>query len=333
MSRTEEHLSRIGGNLTRNLGGDGVREALPAREPGAPSAVLLTDPDEQRQRARGFWLIAVDKIEPDPLQPRQEFEEESLERFAKDIAKRGLLQPIRVRKGRAAMYTIIAGERRWRAAKIAKLKELPCQVIDQAMTEAAILEEQLIENIHREELSEVEKAKGYHLLIVKNGWNQSGLAQELNVSIASVSRSLALLGLADGVQDHVAAGRLSASTAYEIGRLQDPEHQNRLADDAVARGLTRDDVAAAVSEKAGRRGHKTTKTGNRLMCRLHGGTCVTLSNSTEALSVDHVIEVLSQVLNKAKRLRAKNLPLEQLPALLKAAAKDKNDEPAAAEGR
>jgi ParB family chromosome partitioning protein len=331
MSRTDEHIARIGTNLTRNLGGGGVRETLAGDGAGISEAIPITGPDEQRQRARGFWLLPIDSIEPDPLQPRQDFEEESLEMLSKDIAKRGLLQPIRVRRNSDGGYRIIAGERRWRAAKNARLKELPCQVIDQDMTHAAILEEQLIENIHREQLSEVEKAKGYQLLIEANGWSQSGLAQALNLSDASVSRTLKLLALAEGVREHVMAGRISASTAYEIGRIEDQDQQNQLADEVVANGLSRDRVQGAVQELAGRRGHRTTKTGNRLMCRLPDGTGVTLSRSPQALTVDHVIEALSQVLNKARKLRSKNLPLEQLPALLKA-AKDKSDEPPTSEG-
>jgi ParB family chromosome partitioning protein len=336
MSRTEELRTQLGTTLTQNLGGDGVREAMPklirsSPDGSIPVATQVADPDEQRQRARGFWLIPTYRIEPDALQPRTEFEEEGLILLSKDIAKRGLLMPLRVRKGRGDMYTIIAGERRWRAAKIAQVKELPCQVIDQAMTEAAILEEQLIENIHREQLSEVEKAKGYQQLIVANGWSQSGLAQSLNLSDASVSRTLKLLDLAAPVREHVSAGRLSASTAYEIGRIGDSEKQTELAERAVAYGLSRDDVASEVQDQAGRRGHKSTRSGNRLMCRLPDGTSVTISRTAEALTIDHVIETLSQVSTKAKRLRSKNLPLEQLPALLKA-AKDKSEEPPSADG-
>lgn len=336
MSRTEEHLSRIGSTLSQNLGGGGVREALPVRnlpvpEGGIPVAIPVADPDEQRQRARGFWLLRVEDIEPDPLQPRADFDDDSLERLGQDIAKRGLLQPIRVRKGREGKYTIIAGERRWRSAKMAKVKELPCQVIEQTMSDAAVLEEQLIENIHREELSEVEKAQGYQHLIHKNGWTQGALAQELNLSMASVSRTLKLLELPGEVRQHVADGRLPASTAYEIARIQNPERQKQLAEQAVTSGLSRDDVAASVQAQAGRREHKSTRTGNRLMCRLPDGTSITLSHSTQALTADHVIEALALVLGKARKLRSKSLPIDQLPGLLKTAGKDKNDETLAAE--
>jgi ParB family transcriptional regulator, chromosome partitioning protein len=317
MSRTDEHLSRIGDQLAKNLGGEGVRQAIAAPEKTARTAIP----------ARNFWHIPIEDIGPDPLQPREEFDLESLELFAKDIAKRGLLQPIRVRKGPDGKHIIISGERRWRAAKLAgTIRELPCFVMDHAMTEAAILEDQLCENLHRAELSEIEKAKGFFQLIAKNGWTQAGLAQALNLSDASVSRILKLLELPDVIRQQVAEGKISASTAYEIGRIADPEQQKLLAERAVASGLSRADVTAAVQEQTGRRDHKPTRSGHRLTCRLADGTAITLSNSNQALTTDHIIEALSQVLSKAKKLRSKNLTIDQLPALLKSIAKDKAEE-------
>jgi ParB family transcriptional regulator, chromosome partitioning protein len=336
MNRAEELRNQLGSTLLQNIGGDGVPEAIPARAPSLaegkiPTAIPVADPDAQRQRARGFWLLPIDSLAPDPHQPRGEFDETTLELLSRDITKRGLLQPIRVRPTGNNKYQIIAGERRWRAAKMAgTVKELPCWVVEQEMTEAAILEEQLVENIHRAGLTDMETAQAYKHLITRNNWSQAALAQELNLSMASVSRSLALLDLPESVRQHVASGVLPASTAYEIGRIQSPEKQAQLAEKAVTQGLNRQDVTAEVQGETGRRAHAPTKSGNRLQCRLPDGTCVTLSRGSEALTLDQVIASLSLVLTKAKKLRSKNLPLADLPAMLRA-AQEKNEEATASE--
>jgi ParB family transcriptional regulator, chromosome partitioning protein len=314
MSNLHDHLKKVGGTITQNLGGEGIREAVLVATPA-------DDSESRRQRARGFWLIPVDEIEPS--QPRLEFDEESLSLLAQDIAKRGLLQPIRVRKG-PQKYMILAGERRWRASKMApRVKEIPCQVVEQAMTEGDILEEQLVENIHREGLQEIEKAKAYRTLLARNNWTQAGLAQALSLSMASVSRTLKLLELDGQVQQYVADGKLPASAGYALSRVADPAEQRRLAEKAVAEGISRDDLAANVQDQAGRRRHKATRTGARLVCRLADGCSVTLADS-EGLTPDRVIDALQRVLNQARKLKAKNLSIDQLPALLKSAGGEKS---------
>jgi ParB family chromosome partitioning protein len=192
---------------------------------------------------RSAAWIAVDRIERDPDQPREEFDPEALERLAQSLKTRGQLQPIRVRweEGRG-VYLILAGERRWRAAKIAALPELQCVIHDGDLADDERLALQLVENALRDDLRPVEQARAYRRLMDARGWTMTDLAAELNLHQTTVSRALALLELPEPVQDQVEQGALAPSVAAEITKLPDPEDRAVVAAAAVAQKLTRTEV-------------------------------------------------------------------------------------------
>jgi ParB family chromosome partitioning protein len=192
-------------------------------------------------------IIPVDKIDRDPDQPRDDFDAESLERLAESLRTRGQLQPIRVRwdEGKGT-YVIIAGERRWRAARMAGLSTLRCVVQEGPASPEELLALQLIENALREDLKPVEQARAYRRLMDAHGWSGSEVARQLAVDQSVVSRALSLLELPSPVQEQVDAGSLAVRSAAEIARLAEPELQLQVAQAAVAEGLKRDEVAALV---------------------------------------------------------------------------------------
>jgi ParB family chromosome partitioning protein len=203
---------------------------------------------------RSSAWIAIDRIERDPDQPREEFDEESLARLAESLRTRGQLQPIRVRwdEGRGA-YVVLAGERRWRAARMAGLAELQCVIHDGTPTADERLALQLVENALRDDLKPVEQARAYRKLMEARSWTMTELATELGVHQTSIGRALALLELPCTVQEQVEQGILAPSTAAEIAKIPDAEEQRVVAGEAVSSGLSRSEVAAVVQAVRARR--------------------------------------------------------------------------------
>lgn len=166
-------------------------------------------------------VIKMAEIEPDKDQPRKIFEDESLAELAASITEHGVLQPIAVRPMPAGGYRIIAGERRWRAARLAGLAEIPAVVKDVSDSEA--MELALIENLQREDLDPVEEAEGYRQLMERCGLTQEQAAQRLGKSRTAVTNSLRLLGLPEQAREWLRAGRLSAGHAKVILGLETEE--------------------------------------------------------------------------------------------------------------
>lgn len=201
-------------------------------------------------RSRDVSQIALERIERDPGQPREEFDPEALGRLARSLEQRGQLQPIRVRWDPAReIYVIICGERRWRAARMAGLESLSCVVVEGEMDAQERLAVQLVENALREDLRPIEQARSYRALIEAQGWSARQLATELAVHHAQVVRALAILDLPEGVQDRVERGDLSPAAAYEVTKLPDPDAQAELAAMAVAGRMTRREVIEAVRDR------------------------------------------------------------------------------------
>jgi ParB family chromosome partitioning protein len=189
----------------------------------------------------------VDRIDRDPDQPREEFDNESLARLADSLKTKGQLQPIRVRwEESRGIYTLLAGERRWRAAKMAGLAELQCVIHESALDADDRLALQLVENALRDDLKPVEQARAYKRLLDAKGWTMTELATELGIHQTSVSRALALLDLPCTVQERVEQGVLAPSSAAEIAKIADPEEQQTVAEEVIASGLKRSEVAAVV---------------------------------------------------------------------------------------
>jgi ParB family transcriptional regulator, chromosome partitioning protein len=190
---------------------------------------------------------------PNPDQPREEFEPESLERLADSLRTRGQLQPIRVRWDEAQnKYALICGERRWRAAKIAGMATMSCVVSEEPLGEGELLALQLVENCLREDLRPIEQARAFKALMDKNGWSGNQPAKTLGIAQPTVVRALALLQLPEPVQDQVEQGTLAPATAYEIGKVEDPESQQEIADRVVSEHLSRSETIAAVRSAAKR---------------------------------------------------------------------------------
>ncbi len=197
---------------------------------------LFADLPETDDAAAGVTTLPLREIEPDPDQPRKRFDEAALAELAASIQENGLLQPIAVRpKPLGAGYLIIAGERRWRAARLAGLDEVPALVKDVTDEQAAALA--LIENLQREDLDPIEVAEGCRQLIEKYGLTQETAAKRLGKSRSAVTNSLRLLNLPDDVRAKVSDGSLSAGHAKALLGLPDDARIRQAAGEIAARGL------------------------------------------------------------------------------------------------
>ncbi len=166
-------------------------------------------------------IIRLADIRPRADQPRKSFDQEALEQLARSIAEHGLIQPIVVRKSLGGFYEIIAGERRWRASKLAGLEEVPTIILDSDDLKTA--EISLIENIQRENLNAIEEALAYRMLIETYSLTQESVAQRVGKSRTAVTNSLRLLDLPDSVSTLVAEGKLSAGHARALLGLDDKD--------------------------------------------------------------------------------------------------------------
>jgi ParB family chromosome partitioning protein len=192
--------------------------------------------------------VPVEKIRPNPDQPRRSFNREALEELAASIREKGIIQPIIVRenpKG-SETYEIVAGERRWRAAQIARLHEVPVLVRDLDDTE--VIELAIIENIQRADLNPVEEAQGYRQLMDRFGHTQERLAEALGKSRSHIANLLRLLTLPEEVLGYLRDGRLSAGHARALVVLEDPLP---LARKVVAEGLSVREVERLAKSSAG----------------------------------------------------------------------------------
>lgn len=179
--------------------------------------------------------VSIDKINPNPNQPRTHFNETLLNELADSIRENGVLQPLLVRK-KGEGYEIIAGERRYQASKIAGLEELP--VIVKKVDDQKMLELALIENLQRSDLNPIEEAKGYRQLIKASGMTQEALSKAVSKSRSSITNSLRLLDLPEPVQQYLFDGRLTAGHARAILAVPYEEQRIKLADKVVAEGLS-----------------------------------------------------------------------------------------------
>ena len=172
-------------------------------------------------------LVKITKVEPNREQPRKTFDEDTLQELADSIKQFGLLQPILV-QDRKDYYEIIAGERRWRAAKLAGLKEVP--VIVKNYTEQEIMEISLIENIQREDLNPIEEAVAYKRLLEEFHLKQDELAERVSKSRTTITNSMRLLRLCEYVQQMVIDGKLTTGHARALISIEDEEQQKQLAE-------------------------------------------------------------------------------------------------------
>ena len=191
-------------------------------------------------------MIRISEIEPRADQPRKDFNREALESLADSIASLGVLQPIVVRENLQfeGTYEIIAGERRWRAAKMAGLSEIPAIVLDSDELKTAQVA--LIENLQRENLNAIEEAMAYAALIEKFALTQDQIAKQVGKSRSAIANTLRLLDLPESIAEMVKEGTLSAGHARALLPLGDAEEMETLADRIIARELSVRDAEALV---------------------------------------------------------------------------------------
>jgi ParB family chromosome partitioning protein len=182
-----------------------------------------------------FEQLPLDRIDPNPRQPREAFDEESLQDLTASVEAVGVLQPIVVRPN-GDRYQIVMGERRVRAARAAGLEHIPAIV--RTTEDDQLLRDALLENVHREDLNPLEEAAAYKQLLADFGITQQELASRLGRSRPVIANAIRLLGLPGSVQRRIAARTLSAGHANAVASLDDPVQQERLADRIVAEGLT-----------------------------------------------------------------------------------------------
>jgi ParB family transcriptional regulator, chromosome partitioning protein len=233
----------------------GLGKGLGALIPTAPASVARADAAEDGTSARaqegppavgdgdmrgadGTYLeeVAIGAITPNPRQPRQSFDEDTLDELALSIREVGLLQPVVVRRVMPGHYELIMGERRWRACQRAGLEHIPAIV--RGTTDDDLLREALMENLHREQLNPLEEAAAYQQLLDDFGATHEELAHKVGRSRPHISNTIRLLHLPPAVQRRVAAGVLSAGHARALLTLDDPDAQDRLAHRIVAEGLS-----------------------------------------------------------------------------------------------
>ena len=203
---------------------------------GKGLGALLGDFSDVPAEKSPYQLLPIYKVEPNPDQPRHDFDEEELQNLADSIAQHGVVQPLTVRELSDGYYQIIAGERRWRAARMANLSEIPAIIIeadDKKATELA-----LIENLQRQDLNPVEEALGYRSLMDDYGLTQEQAAQQVGKSRPAVANALRLLNLCPEVLEVVRKGALSAGHARAVLTLKSDRKQQEAAQKICALDLS-----------------------------------------------------------------------------------------------
>ena len=203
---------------------------------GKGLGALLGDFSEEIPENSAYQLLPIYKVEPNRSQPRQDFDEAELQALADSIEEHGIIQPLTVRQLDSGYYQIIAGERRWRAARIANLSEVPVVVIEADDRKA--MELALIENLQRQDLNAVEEALGYRSLMEDYGLTQDEAAKRVGKSRPAVANSLRLLGLCPEVLEKLRKGELTAGHARAILMLKTPRKQQEAAQKIIALGLS-----------------------------------------------------------------------------------------------
>jgi ParB family chromosome partitioning protein len=204
----------------------GLGKGLDSLIPKADTKAESVKTTEKAEDSAKETLVKITMVEPNREQPRKNFDEDALQELADSIKQFGLLQPILV-QDRKTYYEIIAGERRWRAAKLAGLKEVP--VIIRDYTDQEIVEISLIENIQREDLNPIEEAQAYKKLLTEFNLKQDEVAERVSKSRTAVTNSMRLLKLCDEVQQMIIDDMISTGHARALISIEDPEQQYMIA--------------------------------------------------------------------------------------------------------
>jgi len=200
----------------------------------------------ETKEAVGVQTISVSRLSPNRFQPRSDFNDTGMEELTESIRQQGIVQPVVVTPGEGESYTIIAGERRWRAAQRAGLEEVPV-VVKSVDDDRQLLELALVENLQRADLNAIEEAEAFRSLQQAFGLSQEQIGVQVGRSRAAISNALRLLGLPEEIQDMMRDGSLTAGQARPLLGIQDPEEQLKLAKRTLAEGLSARQVEALTS--------------------------------------------------------------------------------------
>ena len=244
-------------------------------------AIFIDNYEIEESSSDKITTLRLSEIEPEPTQPRSIFEHEPLEELASSIATHGLLQPIIVRNGKNGYYRIVAGERRWRASKMAGLAEVPVIIIEADDRKAAELS--LIENLQRENLNALEEAEAYKALIDEYDLTQEEVSSRIGKSRSAISNTMRLLNLPESVLQLIKEKKLTAGHARALLALNDSELICTIAEKAVAKALSVRQVEALVDSLS----EKTKKT---------------TPSTSAVIEVDYVAELEKRVTEQMGRL-------------------------------
>ncbi len=214
-------------------------------------------PSSKKAGENGILRLKIRDIEPNPEQPRKTFDKEKLEALAASIKEHGLIQPVLVKKTSDGMYIIVAGERRWRAAKLAGLTEIPC--IMGEYSEKEVMELALIENLQREDLNPIEESEGYQKLMQTFDLTQEDVAARVGKSRSAIANSLRLNNLSKDLKKLVIDGKLSQGHARALLPLEKEKEQLALAERIIKEGLNVRQVENAVAILQRQSGTKPAK--------------------------------------------------------------------------
>jgi ParB family chromosome partitioning protein len=199
----------------------------------SPAIISLLTPEGKGPRTHGVRNVPVERIDPNPNQPRLTFDEDSLKELASSVKEHGILQPILVRPARDGRYELVAGERRWRATKLAGLHEIPALIDD--IDDDTALEIAIIENLQREDLSPLDEAIMYERMTSEHGYSLRKLAQKLGKDKGYIENRLRLADAPTEIKQLVSLRKDTLSHAYELLKVDDPKKRQKLAGQ-VARG-------------------------------------------------------------------------------------------------
>lgn len=207
-----------------------------------------------------FEYLSISKVEPRSQQPRKNFDEQGLQELSDSIAEHGIIQPLTVREIGGGYYQIIAGERRWRAARMAGIEEVPARIIE--ADDKTTMELALVENLQRENLNPAEEARGYKTLMEEYGMTQEETAKRVGKSRPVIANALRLLNLPDEVMDMLQNGEIAPGAARAILALESAEDQIKAAQTVVKEKLSvreTEQLVKVMQQKGGKGRKKQTK--------------------------------------------------------------------------
>jgi ParB family transcriptional regulator, chromosome partitioning protein len=229
---------------------------------GRGLAALLTSPDHAAGEATLIDL-PVEVIDPNPRQPRKDFDNKSLDELAESFKRSGILHPVVVRRRGPDRYELIVGERRWRAAQRAGLRTIPAMVRE--VSDAESLELALVENLLREDLNPIEEAEAYQRLLAEFGWSQEEVAERIGKDRSTVANCLRLLRLPEQIQGDLRTGRLTMGHARALLALSSTAEQMKLRDEILAHSWSVRATEEGVQRRRGVRGPRSPRRSADLM--------------------------------------------------------------------